>query len=504
MIRKVEYTERIDCYLNNEFDPQQKKEFEAELASNTELAEELKLQVEIQDALAEKDVMNLRKNLNTILNSGQAKEEKLQASFDLVEDLEEFNEFEAQVDPDELLNYYESLPKLHIYQHEIASRENVHHFYKEQELTKAKVEEEEVFTDEALMAEIEEAIMEKDVLQLRDNLKQIAQSMPDHDYSHEEIDEYLDNIMPDSLMAEFEKELVNNARLAKDVELHRELEKAVVEKDIMDLRANINNIMETQTSYNQDFVDIEKYLENDLTEEQLAEFENDMYENSDLKADVSLHKEVDLASAESDVMSLRDNLRNIRAEINTREEKSVIRLNTGVKSVFIRYSAAVVVLIAFGLSIFTRLQPADNEHLYSKYVYNTEAPGTQRGSDNSFDRTLSAGQELFNLKHYEEAVMAFQTVIERNKNNSISQFFLAKSYQNMRESLNAIKEFEKVAGNSETTYKDLAEYNIGLCYLVLDDRKKAAEQFRNLIRNNNFYRDDAKAILRELKLEDKE
>ena len=121
------------------------KKRQHELKKNEQLVEELKLQVEIQDALTEKDVMSLRENLNTILNSEKSDSGKLKASFDLIEDLNEFNESEDQVDPQELLNYYESLPKLHIYQHEVASRENVHHFYKEQELTKAKVEEEEVF-----------------------------------------------------------------------------------------------------------------------------------------------------------------------------------------------------------------------------------------------------------------------------------------------------------------------------------------------------------------------
>ncbi|NQU85481.1 MAG: hypothetical protein HQ541_06945 [Mariniphaga sp.] len=503
MIRKVEYTEWIESYLNSDLNPEQKKEFEAEIASNAELAEELKLHVEVQDALKENDVMNLRKNLNTILNSENSDSEKLKASFDLIEDLNEFSEFENQVDPDELLNYYESLPKLHIYQHEIASKENVHRFYKEQELTKASVEEEEVFSDETLMAEIEEAIMEKDVLQLRDNLKQVAKSMPEHDYNHEQIDEYLNNTMSGEELAEFEKELVANSRLANDVELHKNLEEAVMESDVINLRAQMSNIMESQTSYNQEFVDIEKYLENELTADQLAEFENDMYENVDLKADVKLHKDVDMAAAENDVMNLRDNLRSINADISTREEKSVIRLNPGLRSTFVRYSAAVVILIAFGLSIVLRLQPVSSDELYGKYILDTDAIGTTRSAD-QYDLTLNSGKELFNLQHYEQAALLFQVVIDRDDSNSIPQFFLANSYQNMKESLAAIEGYKKVFANNESTFKELAGYNIGLCFLIQDDQKSAAEQFRKLIQNENFYSQQAAAILRELKLEDKE
>lgn len=502
-MRKVEYTEWIESYLSNELTPEQKKEFEAELEANETLMEEFNLHVEIQDALSEKDVMNLKANLERILNSEKFENGKIAATFDLAEDMDVFNEFESQIDPKELLNYYESLPKLHIYQHEIASKENIHHFYKEQELTKAGIEEEEVISDEALMMEIESAIMEKDVLQLRDNLKQIAKSMPEHDFSHEQIDEYVNDTMPEEVRVEFEKELATNARLAADVRLHRNLEEAVLESDVMQLRDSMRDIMKTQTSYNQDFVEIEHYLENELTAEQLAEFENDMFENRDLKTDVKLHKEVELAASETDVMNLRSKLQEARKDVEARKEKSVIKLDTSRKSAFVWYSAAVVLLIAFGFSVAVRLQSVNNQEIYNSYVVNEPAMGTSRSAD-KYDQTLNSGKELFNAGKYEEAAMMFQVVIDRDKNNSIPRFFLGNSLQNMRKSLAAIKEYKQVIANNENTYKDLAEFNIGLCYLLQNDRNSAVEQFKRVSRDGNYYSQDAKAILRELKYEDKE
>jgi len=505
MIRKLDFTEWIDNYLNNQLDPEQRKEFEAETAANKQLLKEVKLHRELEEALTETDVTRLKENLNAILHSGKPIPRNTEPAFDLLEYYETFNDFNSLIDPKELLNYYESLPKLHIYQHEIASRENVHPFYREQKSALLREETEEMFADEDLMAEIEEAVGEKDILQLRDNLKQVARSMPDHAYSHQQIDAYLHHLMTEEDQAAFEKELSLNKRLADDVKLQKELEEAVRETDVMNLRAQIAGVMETEASYGQNFEEIEQYLENELAETQRADFENELYENPDLKADVILHKEVDLAAAETDIMKLREELRDLDTDMKIRKKKSVIRIDSRIKlkPVFIRYTAAVVILVAFGLSLFSRLQTENSRALYTKYLVQVDAVGVSRSMDENH-RYLRLGNELFNTRHYEEAALLFQMVIDKDNSNAIPQFFLANSYQNMKKFPEAIKGYEKVIAHNENTYKELAEFNIGLCYLVQDDKKRAVSQFRRILKNGNFYAPEAKAILRELKPEDVE
>ncbi len=503
MTHKVDYTEWIDNYLNNQLDPEQKKEFEAEIADNKQLLKEVKLHREIEDALTEPDVDRFKKNLNAILHSERPIPRNTEPTFDLLEYYETFNDFNGLIDPKELLNYYESLPKLHIYQHEIASREKVHPFYREQKPALYREEAEEIFADEALMAELEEAVGEKDILQLRDHLKQVARSMPDHAYSHQQIDAYLHRFMTEEDQAAFEKELSVNQRLADDVELHKELEEAVREPDVMNLRAGIAGVMETEASYGQDFEKIEQYLVNELADNKRADFENELYENRDLKVDVTLHKEVDLAAAETDIMNLRDELRELDAAMKIRKEKSVIRLDSAIKPVLVRYTAAVVILVAFGLSLFFRLQPVDNRALYTKYLVQIDATSVSRSMEEN-NRYLRLGNELFNIRRYEQAVLLFQIVIDKDDSNAIPQFFLANSYQNMKKFPEAIEGYEKVIAHHENTYKELAEFNIGLCYLVQDDKKRAVSQFRRILKNGAFYAPEAKAILREIKPEDLE
>jgi tetratricopeptide (TPR) repeat protein len=503
MTRKVNVTEWIDSYLNNQMDPEEKKEFEAEMTANPQLLKEVNLHREIEDALKETDINRLKETLNAMADSETTTPRDTEPTFDLLEYYETFHDFNNLIDPRELLNYYESLPKLHVYQHEIVSREKVHPFYREQKPVAYPVEEEEESADEALMAEIEEALGEKDISHLRDNLKQIARTMPDHAYSIQQVDAYIHHLLPEEERVAFEKEMAVNKRLVADVKMHRELEEALKESEIKNLRDRITSVMETEASYGPHFNEIEQYLDKELAEKQRVNFENELYENPDLKADVSLHKEVDLAAAETDIMQLRNELRELHATMSVREEKSVIRLDSRMKSALVRYTAAVVVLIAFGLSLFFRFQPVNNKALYAKYSLQTEATTVSRSIEEN-DRYLRLGNELFNTRHYEEAALLFQIVIDRDDSNAIPQFFLANSFQHMKKYPEAIEGYEKVVAHKGNTYKQLAEFNIGLCYLVQNDKKRAVSQFQRILRNGNFYAPEAKAILRELKPEDLE
>jgi hypothetical protein len=50
--------------------PIRKKEFETELKSDSELRNEVKFEKEIQSAITEKDVLNLREKLETVSKQG--------------------------------------------------------------------------------------------------------------------------------------------------------------------------------------------------------------------------------------------------------------------------------------------------------------------------------------------------------------------------------------------------------------------------------------------------
>ena len=500
MIRKVEFLKWIENYLSDQLTFNEKKIFEEELKVNKELRDEYEFQCEIYNAIFEDDVIDLRETLNSLTMTHETNpEEKLKGSFDLVEELDSFNEFDTKVDPKELLNYYDSLPKIHVYQHEIASKENIHHFYNEQKVAKVEVDDEEFDTDEALMSEIEAAVLEKEVIQLRDSLNQITHALPEHNVSDEQIEKYLEGTLSESERIEIENEMKVNSKLVADINLHNNLEAALQETEVMALRTDLNRIIKTQTSHTQEFVDIEKFIDSELVGKDLATFEDEFYNNKDLKSDVKLHKEVDKAIGERDIIDLRDHLEEINKNAHTSEGKSIIMLRPNLSSTLMKRSLAASILILIGLTAMLRLSPVDSEKLYNKYYETYPSYGISRTATSEMNQDLKQGLILFGDKNYADALEVFKSIIEDDTENSVARFYAGQSYQNLDKNISAIKEYKTVVDHNENLFVEQAEWYMSLCFIIEGDKQLASAQLNSIVANNGYYKKDAKALLRKLK-----
>ncbi|VAW20301.1 hypothetical protein MNBD_BACTEROID01-1186 [hydrothermal vent metagenome] len=507
MIRKAEYLKWIENYLSQQLTSEQMNEFKSELEVNADLRAELQLHIEINDAIVEKDIIELRESLSSVsIMDGEIDlKEAIPGSFDLIEELDSFNEFDQKVDMNELLNYYDSLPKIHIHQHEIASKENIHHFYKEQKVAKADMEVDDSETDESLLSEIADAVLEKDVVQLRDTLQQITQSLPEHNFSHETIENYLGNNLPGEEHLKLEAELAVNSKLANDIKLHKELDKAMSEKDVMDMRAQLGRIIKTQASHTREFEDIEQYIYNDLDGDSHAAFEEELYENVDLRSDVKLHKDVEAAIGEREIMDLRDQLKDVSRDSQTNEGRSIISLNTGSGSKLIKLAAAASVLLVIGLSAIVKFSTVSNEKLYDQYFETYPTFGISRSGVTDFmDQSLKQGLVLFNEQNYEEALGVFQQIINKDTKNPVVHFYAGESYQNLKNYSQAITEYKSVVEHNENLFVEQAEWYIGLCYIKKGDIDLATNQFNKIVSDNGYYKQDAEALLRRLKYGKKE
>ena len=53
-------------------------------------------------------------------------------NFGLADELNSSQNFNGTVAMDDIINFTHTIPKIHLYQHVIAAKENIHQFYKEQ------------------------------------------------------------------------------------------------------------------------------------------------------------------------------------------------------------------------------------------------------------------------------------------------------------------------------------------------------------------------------------
>lgn len=508
MIRKNNI-ELIDQYLSGELTGDALSEFNAELAYNPELAEEIRLQEEIREAVQETDIINLRNNLQNIISQEQnaAKEVRMSKeeqaySFELSEELSSFKEFSQPVNINDLISMSQSLPKIHLAQHNMAAKENIHHFYKEQQAQEAAADEEFSLTpmDEAIFDDVQAALNEKDIQDLRANLQQIAANIPAHQRTPQEIEQYNSNELDESLMADFEQELMLSKDLEKDIELYKDIDRAAGETDIMDLRASLQAIQHTEASTAQKMEEIDQYLNNELSDEKLASFEAELAANPDLENELNLVAEIDTAIGEADIMDLRAKLGTISKEINGEEKQKrsfATRINTS--RVAIATIAASLVLILSIAGLLSKNSPSSDAELYSQYYQPYETTGIFRSGDALIDSKLTKALHQFNDQDYQAAIGLFDQVLEIDPNNPVSNFYSGIAYQQTGQTEKALISYQNVIKDRDNLFIEQAQWYIGLCYLQDENRKKAYRQFTKIANSDSFYQEKASAILRKIK-----
>jgi tetratricopeptide (TPR) repeat protein len=502
MIRKSEHFEQTDKYLNTELSQPELSEFEAQLAIDSDLAEELNLHLEVEQAIGETDIAGLRENLNKIIRH-MPESEKVSVfdsfSFGLSEELSSYHNMDRPVNTNDILNLGLSFPKIHLYQHKVAGKENIHQFYKEQFESEA-VNEEESFTsfDEELFSGVQNALEENDIADIRANLKQIARSIPAHHYSVEDIENYISSQMEPELKSQFEEELSLNTALSLDVQLTREIDLASAENDIMQLRASLKEIQKTEFNTTTRIEEIEEYLYNELPEEEMASFEAELSSNLDLVAEINLVKDIDLALKENDIMQLRNSLRNIAGDIAAEkqtERSFVAKINA--KRVLVASVAASLVLL-LGITGLLSRQSSPGE-IYQKFYTTYQTSGVSRSATAEVNQTLATALQKFNSQDYEAALNLLQQVVSSDQNNAAGHFYAGAAFQETGKYSKAISEYETVIINNDNLFTEQAQWYIGLCYIQTNENKKAYKQFKKIAESQGFYQQKAKAVLRKIK-----
>ena len=500
MIRKSEYFELTDKYLDAELSEDEVSDFEMQMQIDSDLADELSLHLDVKQALEEKDVINLREKLNQIVQN-QAEKEMIgifnSFNFGLSEEFTSHKNLGNL--PADLQNITQSFPKIHLYQQQVASKENIHQFYKEQS-NPGSIAEDDTLTpyEEGLFIDIQNALEENDILDLRANLKQIAQSMPAHAYSVEEIDSYVYGQMEPGLRSQFENDLGANAALAHDVRIIKDIDMACKETDIMELRATLNKIQKTEFQSSSRIEEIEGYIYNELTEEELASFEAELSSNRVLAGEIELIRDIDMALKESEVIQLRNNLQDIAAKIAS-EKQTELSFVTRFKArkVILSSVAASLILLLGITGLLTR--QASQDKLYQKFYATYQTSGINRSANEPADQAFATALQKFDGQDYGAALNLLQEVISRNQNNTVAHFYTGASLQETGKYRDAISEYQMVIVDKDNLFIEQAQWYIGLCYLQTNENKKAYQHFKKIAENQGFYRPKAQAILRKMK-----
>ena len=502
MVRKSKFAEFIDRFLSGEMTSGEEEKFQSELEVDPELQDELDLYREVEEAVRETDIMALRdmlSQLDTPPEKTQPIVKSKQYSFSLREDLSSFRMMTQPVSVHDIKLFDEGLPILHLVQHHIAEKENIYELYRE--LPDAVPDDILLSSaDQLIFDDVEDAMDEKDILDLRVNLQQIAENIPAHPYHADEIDRYLSGELDGAELDEFKQELEFNSNLEKDILLYKEADLALAETDIMDLRATLQELCETETSTSRKMNEIDRYLHRELTEEELAAFELEMENNPDLVAEVNLYQEIDAAVQESDVMTLRSRLDAINKDIlgKKRKEGSFIARFPRKRLAAVSVAASLILLLGIN-GILNKNNLTTTDDLYGKYYTTYPGTGISRASGTGLDSKMSKALLQFNEKNYGESLILFSEILDQDADNPVGNFYSGMAYQETGQFEKAIASYQYVIKTGNNLFVSQAEWYSGLCYLQKDDRKNAISQFKKIANSKSFYSERAMAILKKLK-----
>jgi tetratricopeptide (TPR) repeat protein len=498
MIRNEDFFDQIEDYCMEQLTEDLKVKFEEELTVNPELKKEVEFRMEIRDAVMEMDVLNFREKLKKVAVQSKANGNSSE-SFEMLNEFSDIQELKNVLTTEELINFYDSLPKVHAYHHEATSNENIHQFYRDQIEDESKLLDED-FDDLELDLELEgleEAILEKDILNLRQTLQQVAKSV-EPQFTVEEIDEYINGELTENELIDFESDLAENRSLREEVNLHKDVEVAVQEYDLMDLRNQLSSIIQSETSWNVSEQSIEDFIDGVLEGEELNEFVAELNDNTDLIAEVNLRKQINEAVGEKDIFELRDKLRTVKEVSEVKKVKMLVPESKSEVFRYVRSSVAVLILL-LGIGGILRNGLTSGDHIYNNF-YSSPSWTTERSVSSELTTWQNANYAY--MRSDWNSVIDYLNKEKAPVNTSeyaVAEFYKAASLQNLNKFEEAISEYSKVIKQRDNMFVEEAEWYRSLCYLKLGQKEQAKQELLAVIDRKGHFENDAKAVLRKLR-----
>jgi tetratricopeptide (TPR) repeat protein len=254
---------------------------------------------------------------------------------------------------------------------------------------------------------------------------------------------------------------------------------------------------------------IEKYINGELTGEELEIFELQLRSDSDLVNEVALQKDILQALSEKEVIDFRKKLVTIHEKVSSSKptQGRIFKLGR-----VLALAAAVVALVLVGNWVFNII-PSKTISPSEIYAANFKAPEVM-GEENNGERTilpderidslidetdfLNKADSLFNINRYEEAAIFLNAIPSEVMNEYPTEinYRLALLSMLVDEHEQAVFYFEKVI----TNYQSSRDWYTALSLLKIDGRMGDAKAaFEHLVSFNNPYQEEASKILKQLK-----
>jgi hypothetical protein len=413
-----------------------------------------------------------------------------------------------ETNEDDYLNYEDNnsgrtqdfLQKLHIRNHELNADRYIYEFLNE-EIEAAENQTDSLSEeDEYLFNNVGQAIAEQDIIDLRTNLIAISKTISTHQWDFDDIEKYLESDLDAAKYELIQNQSRFDRNLADDIDLYRDIDQAIVEDDIMQLRSELGLIFKTESSHSRTLEEIEDYLSGEMDESSLPSFEEDLTNNHKLSSEVKLSNEINEALGENDVMKLRAALAAIGKDAIEPGNKEMRNMFSLKSKIAIWYSIAATLIILLGIKVISQSYSCTGPQLYRQYYQPDDfSPRTTRSAVNADETMFYLALTKLNMKDYNAALGLFHEILTNDNQNSAANFYSGVIYQHKENYTDAVQSFKRVTEDGDNLFIEQSNWYLGLCYLAMNQKDKAINQFQKVSVGTGFYCRQSKSILEKLR-----
>jgi tetratricopeptide (TPR) repeat protein len=239
---------------------------------------------------------------------------------------------------------------------------------------------------------------------------------------------------------------------------------------------------------------IEQFLANEMAPLERAAFKKELKSNPELEMELKLSENIDSALMNDEIIDLRQKL--IKAIVAGRvveQEVPVVRMKT---RKWWYAAASLLVLCAVAATLYLQTSHAvSNDALFNQYYNSDNIIDQTRGDQNIVEAVIK-----FQQKDFKQASALFKSILDKDYYNMAVWFYYGISNIETQNYDNAIKAFNTVIEQNDNLYIEHAEWYLGLCYLKNNQKDNAVAQFEVVASSpDNFHRQEAKNILEKLK-----
>lgn len=373
------------------------------------------------------------------------------------------------------------------------------------------------------------------------------------EYNQTELfDRYLENRLTPKEMKDFEDRLKIDPDFSESFRLHKEIDFALLEKEIQFFREELDKIHEEcaldeigsapmlisdedepslldKAIMEEDVLSLRNQLDQihsdmdfEITEEEIAKYadvERAVLDQDSVKLHVELDKfdakseypitpdfaerellenAVDQAIMESDVINLRSRITAIGNELvpNTK----VIPLRAKVSRV-VAAAAVLLILVSSGLFMGQRIGPESwLDRNLDKIGAEEVGPGPARGVDDVTDPMITIAYKDFLNKEYNHALEIYGVVELDGKDVPSTWIYQGIANYELGNYSKASEYFMKVIGNDDNTHIEAAEWNLAKCFI----REKKINEAKDLLNSilaldQHDYLSESKKLIKKLK-----